>query len=119
MRRQRTVLLALKWPLPRQDLLFVTILQCPLTESSSDFGSIRKVPVAHCCPLSSTKTTELYFQRSSLPTSQVPSPFGTSGLSDGSLYSAGSQQFIFSDTWIAGLIHRVSVLSQHRSVIMH
>lgn len=100
------------WPFPRQDLLFVTILQCPLTESSSDFSSVGKVPVAHCYPLPSMKPTELYFQRSSLPTSQVPSPFGTSECWF-LFYSAGSQQFIFSGTWIAGLIHRVNVLSQH------
>lgn len=67
------------WPFPRQDLLFVMILQCPLTESSSDLGSIGKEPVAHCCPLPNMKTTELHFQRSSLPTHRYQVPLEHQG----------------------------------------
>lgn len=45
------------WPFPRQDLIFVKILQCSLTESSSDFGSIGK---GACCTLLSFAKHEDY-----------------------------------------------------------
>lgn len=46
------------WPFPRQDLIFVKILQCSLTESSSDFGSIGK---GACCTLLSFAKHEDYW----------------------------------------------------------
>lgn len=95
----------------RQDLLLEVILSCPLAGSSSDFLSIRKVPVALSSPL---RSIDQYCQGPSLPTSLLPGPLEHSRLGVCSFVACWLTAVCFSISCVASLIHvRVNVLSRH------
>lgn len=95
------------WPFPRQDLLLCKILQCPLTESSSDFVLGRCL--LHTVVLYQACTSKCH----SCPPHRYEVPLEPQGWVMVLCILLAHSSLFFSATWTAGLIHRVNVLSQH------